>query len=144
MICMDREFPESARVLMRQGAEIILIPNACDMEANRLGQLRARAFENMLCVALANYPAPEANGHSVAYHPIAFDAQGASQDTRIVEAGSSQEILVVAFDLEGLRSYRERESWGDAYRKPKAYRSLVEGEVSAPFIRSDARPRRKP
>ena len=29
MICYDREFPESARILMLKGAEIILVPNAC-------------------------------------------------------------------------------------------------------------------
>ena len=28
MICYDREFPESARILMLKGAEIILVPNA--------------------------------------------------------------------------------------------------------------------
>lgn len=29
MICYDREFPESARILMLQGAELILVPNIC-------------------------------------------------------------------------------------------------------------------
>ena len=55
MICYDREFPESARLLMLAEAEIILVPNACPMELNRLTQLRARAFENMVGVATANY-----------------------------------------------------------------------------------------
>ena len=54
MICYDREFPESARILMLKGAEIILAPNACPMEINRLSQLRARAFENMLGIATVN------------------------------------------------------------------------------------------
>ena len=54
MICFDREFPESARILMLKGAELILTPNACDLEAARLGQFRTRAFENMLGVAMAN------------------------------------------------------------------------------------------
>jgi len=31
MICYDREFPESARILMLKGAEIILVPNACPL-----------------------------------------------------------------------------------------------------------------
>src|SRR5699024_1814161 len=56
MICYDREFPESARVLMLKGAEIILVPNACDMNPLRLNQLSTRAFENMVGVAMANYP----------------------------------------------------------------------------------------
>jgi predicted amidohydrolase len=31
MICFDLQFPESARVLMLHGAEIVLVPNACEM-----------------------------------------------------------------------------------------------------------------
>lgn len=45
MICYDREFPESARILMIKGAELILVPNACPMEINRLSQLRGRVSE---------------------------------------------------------------------------------------------------
>lgn len=56
MICYDREFPESARILMLKGAEIILVPNACPMEINRISQLRARAYENMVGIATVNYP----------------------------------------------------------------------------------------
>lgn len=56
MICFDREFPESARILMLKGAELILAPNACPMEINRLAALRTRAYENMLAVATCNYP----------------------------------------------------------------------------------------
>ena len=32
MICYDREFPESARILMLNGAEVVLVPNACGIE----------------------------------------------------------------------------------------------------------------
>lgn len=39
MICFDREFPESARILMLKGAEVVLAPNACPMEINRLSAL---------------------------------------------------------------------------------------------------------
>lgn len=42
MICYDREFPESARILMLKGAELILVPNACPMEINRISQLQGR------------------------------------------------------------------------------------------------------
>ena len=54
MICYDREFPESARILMLKGAEIILVPNACPIEINRFSQLRTRAYENMVGIATAN------------------------------------------------------------------------------------------
>jgi len=36
MICYDRDFPESGRILMLKGAEIILVPNACVMSKIRL------------------------------------------------------------------------------------------------------------
>ena len=76
MICYDREFPESARLLMLKGAELILTPNACPMEINRISQLRARAYENMLGIATVNYPAghPDCNGHSTACHLYTSDA----------------------------------------------------------------------
>ena len=56
MICFDREFPESARILMLKGAELILTSNACKLEANPIGQFRARAFEVMVGVVMTNYP----------------------------------------------------------------------------------------
>ena len=73
MICYDREFPESARILKLKGAELILVPNACPMEINRISQLRARAYENMVGIVTVNYPygKPDCNGHSTAFDGIA-------------------------------------------------------------------------
>jgi len=138
MICFDREFPESARVLMLKGAELILTPNACMLEPNRIGQFRARAFENMVGVAMANYAAPQANGHSVAFDGIAFDAYG-SRDTCLVEAGEEEGVYLAAFDMARLRAWREREVWGNAYRKLRAYQLLTVPAVTPPFVRADAK-----
>jgi N-carbamoylputrescine amidase len=138
MICFDREFPESARILMLKGAEIILTPHACEMEANRLSQLRTRAYENMLGVALANYAAPQENGHSVAFDGIAFDAAG-SREHCLVQADGHEGVFMAKFDLERLRAYRLDEVWGNAYRKVDRYDILVSPEVEAPFIRPDNR-----
>ena len=113
MICFDREFPEAARLLALGGAELILVPNACELEANRLGQVRARAFENMVAVAVANYAAPQENGHSTVVDPIAFDAEGRSRDTRVFEAGEAEDVCVVRLDLDALREWRRREVWGE-------------------------------
>jgi predicted amidohydrolase len=133
MICFDREFPEAARALSLGGAELILVPNACELEANRLGQVRARAFENMAAVAVVNYAAPparrgaaEENGHSTVVDPIAFDADGRSRDTRVFEAGVAEGVYVVALDLAALRDWREREVWGGRCRRPETYGALVE------------------
>jgi N-carbamoylputrescine amidase len=139
MICFDREFPESARILMLKGAEIIVTPNACELEANRLGQFRARAYENMVGVAMANYASPQANGHSVAYDPMAFDDNEKSRDTLIIEAGEDEGIYLASFDLDAIRAYRRREVWGNAFRKPIAYGKLTSPEIEEPFVRSSSR-----
>jgi predicted amidohydrolase len=138
MICFDREFPESARILMLKGAELILTPNACELEANRIGQFRTRAFENMLGVAMANYAIPQENGHSAAFDGIAFKGTG-SRDTCLVEADGHEGIYLAEFDLNLLRAYRANEAWGNAYRKPGRYGILTSPAVEPPFVRSDAR-----
>jgi len=135
MICYDREFPESARVLMLKGAEIILVPNACGMNPARLNQISTRAFENMVGMAMANYPSP-LHGNSCAYSPIVFDDDGRYVDNRIINATDTEEsIIMAAFDLDNIRSYREKEAWGNAYRKVVAYKDILDEQVNEPFIR---------
>src|SRR2546427_3544694 len=92
MICYDRGFPESARILMLKGAELILVPNASDLDPLHLAQFRVRAYENLVAVAMANYAGPGA-GHSVAYDPIGFPKHGGKaswRDTLDVEAGERE------------------------------------------------------
>ena len=135
MICYDREFPESARILMLQGAEIILVPNACDMNPARLNQLSTRAFENMVGVAMANYPGARW-GNSCAYSPIVFDEEGNYIDNRIVALEDREEkIVITEFELESIRDYRKTETWGNAYRKVKTYKALLDETVQEPFRR---------
>ena len=142
MICYDREFPESARILMLKGAEILLVPNACPMEINRISQLRARAFENMVGIATVNYPKgkPDCNGHSTAFDGIAYKIdEPYSRDTLIIEAGEEDGIYIATFDIEELRKYRSREVHGNAYRQPTKYKILLSEEKQEPFIRKDYR-----
>lgn len=117
MICADREFPEAATQLMLNGAELIVVPNACDFDEIRKAQLRARAFENLLGITMSNYPAPKDNGHSIAFHPAAWDLKGNSQDTLIVEAGEEEGIFLAEFDLDQIREFRKMEQWRIEYRK---------------------------
>ena len=128
MICFDREFPESARILMLKGAEIVLAPNACPMEINRLSALRTRAYENMIAVATCNYPdtVPDCNGHSTVFDGIAWlrDEPGV-RDMCILEADGSEGIFTAGIDLAMLRDYRDNEVMGDNYRKPWAYSDLT-------------------
>lgn len=142
MICYDREFPESARILMLQGAELILVPNACPMEINRLSQLRARAYENMLAVATCNYPenVPDCNGGSTVFDGVAYlPDEAGSRDMCILEADGREGIYIAELDLEQLRDYRKSEVHGNAYRHPQKYGILTDAKVDEPFIREDYR-----
>ena len=142
MICYDREFPESARILMLKGAEIVLVPNACPMEINRLSQLRGRAYENMMGIATCNYPegVPDCNGGSSVFDGVAYlpELEG-SRDTCILQAGGTEGIYVAELNLEQLRRYRETEALGNAYRHPKKYGLLTETDIRPPFVRGDYR-----
>ena len=109
MICFDREFPESAHRLAQKGAEIIIVPNACrllnDPELGdiRLQQIRTRAFENMVVMAVTNYPAPADDGNSCIC---------AANGSIISQAGSDEEITITSIDLTALRTWRQNEPWG--------------------------------
>ena len=142
MICYDREFPESARILMLKGAELILVPNACPMEINRLAQLRGRAFENMTAIATCNYPetVPDCNGGSSVFDGVAYlpELEG-SRDTCVFQADGKEGIYIAELNLDQLRRYRETEVHGNAYRHPKKYGLLTETEIHRPFIRGDYR-----
>ena len=124
MICFDREFPESARILMLKGAELILAPNACPMEINRLSALRTRAYENMLAVATCNYPKghPDCNGHSTLFDGVPWlpDEPGV-RDMCVFEAPEEEGIYLAELDLDQLRNHRQDDVMGDKYRRPGVY-----------------------
>ncbi|MGN0202964.1 MAG: carbon-nitrogen hydrolase family protein, partial [Coprococcus sp.] len=137
MICYDREYPESARVLMLKGAEIILVPNDCGAMKPRLGALSTRAYENMTGIAMAN-PNGENAGNSCAFSPICWDENGNCVDNVLLMADDITEGLYYAeFDMDAIRSYRENEMMGNTFRKVKAYGMLLSGEIGYPFIRDN-------
>jgi predicted amidohydrolase len=128
---------------MLEGVELILTPNACTLDEHRLSQFRTRAYENMVGVAMTNYAAPQNNGHSVAFDGMAYRAappfeDGEPRDTLIIEAGELEDVYLAPFDMDSIRGYRERETWGNAYRRPRLYKALVAEEVQPPFVRKDA------
>ncbi|POZ60574.1 carbon-nitrogen hydrolase family protein [Chromobacterium alticapitis] len=121
MICFDREFPEAGRALMRHGAELVLVPNACPMRNDaalgdvRLQQLRGRALENRFAVALCNYPAPQYDGAS-----CLIDASGRVLTLADDQAG----VWLAELSLDELRRWRieQDEVWGEAALRPQHYR----------------------
>ena len=127
---------------MLKGAELILVPNACPMEINRLSQLRGRAYENMVAIATCNYPetVPDCNGHSSVFDGMAYlPGFAGSRDTCILQADGKEGIYIADLDLGQLRRYRQKEVHGNAYRRPDRYGILTETKVEEPFIRADRR-----
>lgn len=103
MICMDREYPQAAASLSNAGAEIALVPNCCDLAVDhalgdvRIAQMRGRAFEMVIGIAVANYPKPRCDGHS-----FAVDPTGAV----ITMADDSPGLTIAVFDLPLIRKKR--------------------------------------
>jgi predicted amidohydrolase len=108
MICMDREYAEAARQLSRAGAEIALVPNSCRLAADgpygdvRIAQTRGRAFEAVIGIAVANYPAPKCDGHSFAVDPTG---------TIIAIADDSPSLTIASLDLSLIRRLREEDDF---------------------------------
>jgi predicted amidohydrolase len=130
MICYDREFPESARILMLNGAELILIPNACDFGQLRIDQLKVRAAENAVTVAMTNYANLPFDGNS-----LAFDATGQSLFQPI--SFGEERILMASFSLDEMREYRKKTIWGNAFRRPHKYKELISENVDPVFARKN-------
>jgi len=128
MICFDREHPESARILMLQGAEIIITPNACVLNDLRVDQFKTRAFENVVGVAMANYAGEPHKGRSVA-----FLNDGAC----LAEAGPEEGVFLARFDMATLRADRAKRIWGNAYRRPHRYNALISTEKDPIWNRLD-------
>jgi predicted amidohydrolase len=127
MICYDRELPESARILMLQGADVIFNPLACSCPTDDIHRclLRTRAFENELYVFMVNHAAPRQNGHS-----MVFDFRG-----RIVrELDEKEGLLVQELDLDALNQHRAKGIYGFHHRRPELYGILCDpaGQIHPP------------
>ncbi len=135
MICYDREYPESARMLMLKGAEIVLVPNNCIGMKPRLNALQTRAYENMFGIVMANPPYKNA-GNSCAFSPIAWDKEGNCANMEIFIADElSEKIYIADYNIDELRAYRNSEMMGNTFRKVDAYDGLLSKDIKEPFIR---------
>jgi len=100
--CRHRYVDSSA-----QGVEIGLVPNCCDLGSDpivgdvRIAQARGRAFETVMGLAVANYPAPRCDGHSFAVDPLG---------NVLAMADDRAGLMLAEFDL-GLIRRTRREDW---------------------------------
>jgi predicted amidohydrolase len=104
MICYDTEFPESARTLALNGAEIILAPTANMAPFQHVQQLfiQSRAAENQVFVATTNQIGQEEStlffGESAAADPYGH---------LIVKCKDQEEELLIEMDLNLVRQARK-------------------------------------
>ncbi len=107
IICYDIRFPEMARSLALQGAEIILVPaafNTISGVAHWDIFSRCRAVENQVFLAAA-CPARDTNSQYVTYgHSIIIDPWG----TVLAEAGIEEEIIFADISKDKLEEIRGR------------------------------------
>lgn len=128
-ICWDQWFPESARQMMLQGAELLFYPTAIgsepydeslDTSAMWRRAMQGHAVSNAVPVIAANRTGQEqANGTAQEYYGHSFIAD---QHGELVAAFGNEEegALVHRFDLRELRNFRS--SWGFFRdRRPELY-----------------------
>ncbi|MUL81642.1 MULTISPECIES: carbon-nitrogen hydrolase family protein [unclassified Mycolicibacterium] len=110
LICYDVEFPENVRALAMAGADVVVVPTA-NMEPFRAvceTIVPARAYENQLYVAYANY-CGDHDGLSYCGGSSIIDPDG----TRLAHAGGRPELLLADLDQEAIRLSRDRHCYLD-------------------------------
>ena len=102
MTCYDLRFPELARRLVDQGAEVLVVPAAWVAGERKVDHwrtlARARAIENTVFVVAAAQPGPRYSGHSLVVDPLG---------DVLAEAGEGSDVLSVELDRESLATARK-------------------------------------
>jgi N-carbamoylputrescine amidase len=132
-ICWDQWFPETARCLVLQGAEVLLYPTAIgsepqypdwDTSAHWQRVMQGHAAANMVPLVASNRIGTEKGKNSeMTFFGSSFIADETGK--KVAEADrSSESVLVHTFDLDAIRNLRAQ--WGFFRdRRPEHYQSLV-------------------
>lgn len=131
-ICWDQWFPETARSLALQGAEILLFPTAIgseptlekDSRIHWRNTMAGHAAANMMPVVVSNRIGRETDEDSeMTFYGSSFIADNHGE---IVEQADdcTETVLVHEFDLDELA--RERREWGIFRdRRPEMYKTIL-------------------
>ena len=131
-ICWDQWFPETARSLALQGAEILLFPTAIgseptlekDSRIHWRNTMAGHAAANMMPVVASNRIGRETDEDSeMTFYGSSFIADNHGE---IVEQADdcTETVLVHEFDLDELA--RERRAWGIFRdRRPEMYKTIL-------------------
>lgn len=138
-ICWDQWFPECARAMALQGAEVLLYPTAIGSEPQDASinsrdhwqrTMQGHAAANMLPLVASNrIGREEGQSCGITFYGSSFIADHTGAKVR--EAGETQqEILTASFDLDAIRAARA--SWGFFRdRRPELYRTLLTADGAA-------------
>lgn len=135
LVCMEGSYPETARGLAMNGAEIMYRPSYPEpYVANGLWEVqnRARALDNTMYVIAPNpaayYPTPQAQFPIDTFggKSMIVDYQGRVLSNH--EAGGAASYAGAIIDIEALRQYRARSMWGNWLRdlRTEQYRLIYE------------------
>ena len=146
-ICWDQWFPETARALALQGAELLLFPTAIGSEPQAplydsalhwQNTMRGHAAANIMPLAAANRVGKERGetGTEVTFYGSSFIAD--QRGEKVVEAGREGEAVITAtFDLDAIGDLRR--SWGVFRdRRPELYGPLISLDGSGPVTAGDS------
>ena len=132
-ICWDQWFPECARAMALQGADILLYPTAIGSEPNNPDfdsrdhwqrTMQGHAAANMVALAASNRTGVEENDTAtMTFYGSSFIA--GPTGGKLAEANrSDQAVITASFDLDELRA--NRASWGlFRDRRPELYDPLL-------------------
>ncbi|MBH0236225.1 N-carbamoylputrescine amidase [Methylobrevis albus] len=134
-ICWDQWFPETARAMALQGAEVLLYPTAIGNEPHDTAHdssghwqrvMQGHAAANVMPVVASNRIGTEIAANTNArldFFGASFiaDAMGA----KVAEAdGASETVITATFDLDAIA--RQRRDWGVFRdRRPELYKPLL-------------------
>ena len=115
MICFEHAFPEVATALALEGAQLLVIPSAVPYGYEHLLTLRtrARAQDNQLYAIASNLAGDVFCGGSLIVNP---------RGDVLARAGTGDEVVRAAVDLDEIEREREREP-ALALRRPELYGS---------------------
>ena len=133
-ICWDQWFPEAARAMALQGAELLFYPTAIgsepqdptiDSAAHWQRVMQGHAAANIMPVIASNRigTEPGRKGTELTFYGSSFIADQTGE--KIAEADrTSEAVLTATFDLDGIA--RQRSNWGlFRDRRPELYTPLL-------------------
>ncbi len=132
-VCWDQWFPEGARAMALQGAEVLFYPTAIGSEPQDptlvskdhwQRTMQGHAAANMVPLVASNrIGTEESDGGSLTFYGASFIAD--ETGGKVAEAGGdAQEVITASFDLSAIRAARA--SWGlFRDRRPDLYGPLM-------------------